>query len=170
MLANLLEDMSNQRMSQMPQMPNISSELKSIPGPIPAWGQSRPESGGNLQALIPLLLGGGGGGGAAPAGGGPNKWIARALNITNSPMAWQDELHALMMRESGGNPRAYNDTAVASGQHAQGLFQTIPSTFDAYNIDRLGGIYNPVANAVAAIRYIKSRYGNPMNLPSSGGY
>lgn len=108
--------------------------------------------------------------GLPTASGGPMGWIEQALDLTNKPMGWSDELYDLMMRESGGNPRAYNDTPVASGQHAQGLFQTIPSTFNSYNMDRLGGIYNPVANAVAAIRYIVSRYGSPMNLPSSGGY
>jgi SLT domain-containing protein len=35
---------------------------------------------------------------------------------------------------------------------------------------RLGGIYDPVANAVAAIRYIQSRYGSIGNVASSGGY
>jgi SLT domain-containing protein len=102
--------------------------------------------------------------------GKPRQWINKALDITNSPESWAAPLYDLMMRESGGDPRAYNDTAVASGEHAQGLFQTIPSTFQAHNKPGLGGINNPVSNAVAAIRYIMGRYGSPFNLPSSGGY
>lgn len=102
--------------------------------------------------------------------GGPRGWINEALDITNSPDKWADPLYDLMMRESGGDPNARNSTAVASGEHAQGLFQTIPSTFEAHNLPRLGGINDPVANAVAAIRYIIGRYGSPYNLPASGGY
>lgn len=100
----------------------------------------------------------------------PREWIDEALDITNKPAGWMDPLYDLMMRESGGDPRAINPNPVASGEHAKGLFQTIPSTFQAYNKASLGGIFDPVANAVAAIRYIKSRYGSPYNLPSSGGY
>lgn len=107
--------------------------------------------------------------GASPAGR-PAQWINEALQATGAPRSWADELYDLMMRESGGDPRAYNDTPVASGQHAQGLFQTIPTTFRANREQGLGGIYNPVANAAAAINYIMGRYGSPMNLPESGGY
>ena len=107
---------------------------------------------------------------SVPVSGKPADWIQQALQITNSPMKWQGPLFELMMRESGGDPNARNDTPVASGQHAQGLFQTIPSTFAAHDSPRLGGINDPVSNAVAAIRYITGRYGSPYNLPESGGY
>ncbi len=103
-------------------------------------------------------------------GGGPRGWVNEAIDITGVNQSWLKPLMQLMGRESGGDPNAYNDTPVASGQHAQGLFQTIPSTFQAYNEPGLGGINDPVANAVAAINYIVSRYGNPGNLPTSGGY
>jgi len=53
-----------------------------------------------------------------------------------------------------------------------GLFQTIPSTFKAYSLG--GSIMDPVANAVAAIRYILDRYGSVYNTPlftqGGGGY
>jgi len=105
-----------------------------------------------------------------PASDKPRGWINEALDITNKPEAWARPLYELMMRESGGDPRAVNSTPVASGQHAKGLFQTIPSTFQAHNKPGLGGIFDPVSNAVAAIRYIIGRYGSPYNLPTSGGY
>ena len=108
--------------------------------------------------------------GGAPMSGGPRGWISQALDITNSPDKWVNPLYDLMMRESGGDPNARNSTPVASGEHAQGLFQTIPSTFAAHDSPRLGGINDPVSNAVAAIRYIVGRYGSPYNLPASGGY
>ena len=97
-------------------------------------------------------------------------WVQEAMDITNSPDRWLKPLLELVDRESGGDPNARNDTPVASGEHAQGLFQTIPSTFAAHNMPRLGGINDPVANAVAAIRYLTGRYGSPFNLPESGGY
>jgi hypothetical protein len=111
--------------------------------------------------------------GGAPPGSYPGNvrgWLNEAIDITGVPQRWLGPLTDLVGRESSGDPRAYNETPVASGQHAQGLLQTIPSTFEAHNLPRLGGIYDPVANAVAAIRYILSRYGSVKNLPASGGY
>ena len=43
--------------------------------------------------------------------------------------------------------------------------QTIKPTFDAYKKKGLNDIMNPVHNAVAAIRYIKKRYGSVFNTP-----
>lgn len=128
-----------------------------------------------VQSLMDLAGGSGGSNNYTMAPGDPSSdsprgWVSEAMDFTHTPDRYMDELYQLMMRESGGDPRAVNDTAVASGEHAKGLFQTIPSTFQAHNAPNLGGIFNPVANAVAAIRYIQGRYGNPGNLPTSGGY
>ncbi|MEP9408576.1 hypothetical protein ABKP09_19855 [Peribacillus frigoritolerans] len=43
--------------------------------------------------------------------------------------------------------------------------QTIMPTFNAYKMKGLSDIMNPVHNAVAAIRYIKDRYGSVFNTP-----
>lgn len=43
--------------------------------------------------------------------------------------------------------------------------QTIGPTFNAFKKPGLNDIMNPVHNAVAAINYIKKRYGNPFNTP-----
>lgn len=123
-------------------------------------GGSRTNGSPNMGAMGP----------GDPSADSPRGWVNEAMDITGVQDRWADELYQLMMRESGGDPRAVNDTAVASGEHAKGLFQTIPSTFQAHNKPGLGGIFNPVANAVAAMRYIQERYGNPGNLPTSGGY
>lgn len=70
----------------------------------------------------------------------------------------------IAQQESSGNPRAVNPKPVG-GEHATGLMQTLPSTFKEYAIRGMTDIYNPIHNAVAAIRYIKSRYGSPWNIP-----
>lgn len=126
--------------------------------------------------LMKLAAGDSGSTGGYPPPSGPvpgdaRSWVNRAIDITNVPESWRRPLLELLSRENApGDPRAYNPNPVESGEHAMGLFQTIPSTFEAHNLPRLGGIYDPVANAVAAIRYIQGRYGTPFNLPASGGY
>jgi hypothetical protein len=75
----------------------------------------------------------------------------------------------LAMNESGGNPNAINlwDSNAMAGIPSMGLMQTIQPTFDAYSLG--GSIWDPVANAVAAIRYMLDRYGSIQNTPL-GGY
>jgi SLT domain-containing protein len=65
-------------------------------------------------------------------------------------------------KESGGNPRAYNPVSVG-GQHAEGAWQMLPSTFAAYS--RGGSIWNPIAEGIAAIDYIQAVYGSPSAIP-----
>lgn len=71
------------------------------------------------------------------------------------------------MRESGGNPRAINlwDINAKRGTPSKGLFQTIDPTFNRYKLPGMDDIWNPVHNAVAAIRYIIARYGTVFNVP-----
>lgn len=110
---------------------------------------------------------GGGGGNANLAG-----WIAQAMALTGVPANWGGPLNTLIMRESGGNARAINlwDSNAQAGHPSQGLMQTIPSTFAAYRDPRLpNDIYNPVANIVAGINYIKSRYGSIFNVQQAVG-
>lgn len=145
---------------------SLLEELVNGPSAAEQYLSMAPMLGGGLQAGAL----GGGYGPTPTTGGNPRAWVTEALDITNSPLSWRRPLMELMRRESGGDPNAYNDTPVASGEHAQGLFQTIPSTFEAHDLPRLGGINDPVSNAVAAIRYIIGRYGSPFNLPESGGY
>lgn len=101
--------------------------------------------------------------------GGLAEWVRQAMSITGAPANWLEPLVGLAMHESGGNPAAINlwDSNAAAGIPSQGLFQTIPSTFAAYGMG--GSITDPVANAVAAIRYIMARYGTIFNIPSYRG-
>ena len=90
--------------------------------------------------------------------------MIRALRITHEPRSWLQPLLWLAWRESRDNPRAvaYESTA---GGYAEGLMQMVPSTFAAHALPGMGNVWNPVDNAVSSIRYIASRYGDPMNIP-----
>jgi transglycosylase-like protein with SLT domain len=100
------------------------------------------------------------------AGGDLQKWVATAVALTGVPSSWIKPLMSLAMHESGGNPSAINlwDSNALAGHPSQGLFQTIPSTFNAYKL--FGTITDPVANAVAAIRYILATYGDITRIAS----
>jgi len=112
------------------------------------------------------------------AGGNVKSWLSTALAITGTPQSWLPYLTTMAMRESGGNPRAINlwDSNFRAGHPSKGLLQTIDSTFSSFKMPGLNDIYNPIHNAVASIRYIKSRYGTIFKTPGiknmlkGGGY
>lgn len=111
------------------------------------------------------------GGGAAPPGQ-LRTWLRRALAITgHSGPGNLSALYGRAMQESGGNPRAVNnwDSNAAAGHPSKGLLQTIDSTFAAYSLPGMKNIFNPIHNAVAAIRYMYANYGHIVG-PSSSGY
>ncbi|MGG3623868.1 phage tail tape measure protein [Bacillus gobiensis] len=105
-------------------------------------------------------------------------WVRQALAITDTPLSWLPAMMVKAQKESGFNPRAINlwDSNYRAGHPSKGLFQTIDPTFNAYKMNGMNDIYNPIHNTVAAIRYIKSRYGNVWNTPGiksmarGGGY
>jgi len=101
------------------------------------------------------------------ASGNVKKWITAALMITGTPMSWLGPLSTMAMKESGGNPRAINlwDSNAKRGTPSKGLMQTIDPTFNAYKLPGFNDIWNPIHNAIAAIRYIKARYGSVFNTP-----
>jgi len=121
--------------------------------------------GSSTSGLFKDLLGalGLGGGGGAGIGGNVVSWIKSAMAITGAPSSWLGPLETLVSKESGGNPNAVNPITVL-GQHASGLFQTLPSTYAAHALIP-GGVFNPIADAVAGIRYIMAEYGSPFNIP-----
>jgi hypothetical protein len=116
-------------------------------------------------------------GGLGAVGGQLGQWIMAAIRITHVPTSWAGPLGVLVRRESGGNPRAINlaDANAARGTPSIGLAQVIGPTFARYHLPGWNDIWNPVANLIAAIRYILARYGsvfrvqqaNP-NLPPRG--
>jgi hypothetical protein len=112
------------------------------------------------------------GGGAPAPPGQVREWIVTALKHGGWPMTWLNGLYSRAMQESGGNPRAINlwDSNAKAGIPSKGLFQTIDPTFQSYRDPSLpNDVYHPIANAVAAIRYMLARYGSI--VPANGrGY
>lgn len=108
----------------------------------------------------------------SPASGGLISWLTKALKITHkySPMNLR-LLKGRALQESGGDPKAQNnwDSNAKAGHPSKGLLQTIDSTFNTYKMPGMNNIWNPIHNAVAAIRYMFARYGHIVG-PSSTGY
>ncbi|MGG1291370.1 phage tail tape measure protein [Bacillus smithii] len=121
--------------------------------------------GDSLKEKFADFAGNWSGGAAAPAQ--VKQWLLTAMAITGTPASYLGALLKIAMHESGGNPRAINlwDSNAKAGHPSKGLMQTIDSTFNAYKLPGLGDIWNPVANAVAAIRYMNARYGSIANVP-----
>src|SRR6266498_2076800 len=131
---------------------------------------------GGMESLAGNLVGGKSLGGVGLGGvygkDDLSRWLTTALLITRHFSA--DNLKALYgraMQESTGNPHAINlwDINAQQGHPSKGLLQTIDSTFNAYKMAGHGDIWNPVDNAIAAIRYMFARYGHIVG-PSGAGY
>lgn len=122
-----------------------------------------------LREQMQYQSGGGGAVGQSPykGGGKVDDWLKEAIRITGVPMSWLPHLRTIAMKESSGNPNAINkwDINAKRGTPSKGLMQTIEPTFNAYKMKGYNDIYNPVHNAIASIRYIKSRYGDVTNVP-----
>lgn len=109
--------------------------------------------------------------------GGAGRWrgtALQALSMAGMPAGWVTSLLARMNKESGGNPRAINlwDSNARRGTPSKGLMQLIDPTFNAYAGPlRSRGIWDPLANIYASIRYANARYGSaPIGWNRSGGY
>lgn len=104
--------------------------------------------------------------------------IIAALRITGQPMSWVAPMMTIAQHESGFNPSARNDWDInaKNGDPSVGLFQIIGSTFRSYMMPGMGDRTNPLHSAVAAIRYMLSRYGGVWGHPGiismahGGGY
>jgi hypothetical protein len=133
--------------------------------------------GSGVGSWISNMFSGGGGGGKSGVAAGVQQWAgvaSQALALAGAPQSWLPSLLARMQRESGGNPRAINlwDSNAKAGTPSIGLMQTIGPTFSAYAGQLAGrGIYDPLANIYAAIRYTIARYGSgPAGWNRAGGY
>ena len=91
------------------------------------------------------------------------------ITSSEAKAKWVPMLEARLLQESGGQIAAVNkwdSNAVgeiqadgAPAQSSRGLLQTIPSTFAANHVAGTStNIYDPEANASAAIRYMMNRY------------
>lgn len=101
-----------------------------------------------------------------PQGGSVERWrshVERALKangIEPTPFRVSKILQTIK-RESNGDPNAINnwDSNAMAGHPSIGLMQTIGPTFEAYKHPGHDNIRNGYDNLLAAINYIKHRYG-----------
>lgn len=133
--------------------------------------------------LAPLEEGTASDGGAQagnPGGSGVERWrpfVERALEAngiaaTSYRVA---KILATIRRESNGDPTVQNnwDSNALAGYPSIGLMQTIGPTFNAYKHPGHNNIRNGYDNLLAAINYIKHRYGTSdaaFNRVASYGY
>ncbi|MEV5770078.1 phage tail tape measure protein [Streptomyces antimycoticus] len=110
-------------------------------------------------------------------GKGVTRWsgvVLQALKLVGQPANLLPVVLRRMQQESGGNPRAINnwDINAKRGDPSRGLMQTIGSTFNAYAGRLRGrGIYDPLANIYASMRYALSTYGSLSKAYNrAGGY
>ncbi|GAA3527880.1 phage tail tape measure protein [Streptomyces osmaniensis] len=110
-------------------------------------------------------------------GSGVKRWsnvVLQALKLVGQPASLLPTVLRRMNQESGGNPRAINnwDINAKNGTPSKGLMQVIDPTFNAYAGKLRGrGVWDPLANIYASMRYALSRYGSlasAYNRP--GGY
>ena len=115
-----------------------------------------------------------------PQGGSVERWrsyVEKALKANGiEPTAFRvSKILATIQRESNGNPNAQNnwDSNALAGHPSIGLMQTIGPTFEAYKHAGHDNIRNGYDNLLAAINYIKHRYGTSdaaFNRVASYGY
>lgn len=115
-----------------------------------------------------------------PQGGSVERWrsyVERALKANEiEPTGFRvSKILATIQRESNGNPNAQNnwDSNAMAGHPSIGLMQTIGPTFEAYKHAGHNNIRNGYDNLLAAINYIKHRYGTSdaaFNRVASYGY
>nr|DAE04924.1 MAG TPA: tail tape measure [Siphoviridae sp. ct5TL29] len=115
-----------------------------------------------------------------PQGGSVERWrsyVEKALQANGiEPTAFRvSKILATIQRESNGNPNAQNnwDSNALAGHPSIGLMQTIGPTFEAYKHAGHNNIRNGYDNLLAAINYIKQRYGTSdaaFNRVASYGY
>lgn len=91
--------------------------------------------------------------------------LHEAARRSNVPEDWLPYLEWLM-NQQGGNPFAITGSQ-AEGRRI-GLFQISPEVFSRFSTEENPNIFNPLHNSMAAIKYIRERYGHPVNIPRIG--
>lgn len=119
-----------------------------------------------IKKTLGPLLSPAGGGEDGPQGTGVARWrdsVVRALKANDiEPTDFRvSKILATIQRESGGDPNVQNnwDINAINGTPSIGLMQTIGPTFNAYKHPGHNNIRNGYDNLLAAINYIKHRYG-----------
>lgn len=119
-----------------------------------------------IKKTLGPLLSPPGGGEDGPQGTGVARWresVVRALKANGiEPNDFRvSKILATIQRESGGDPNVQNnwDINAINGTPSIGLMQTIGPRFNAYKHPGHNNIRNGYDNLLAAINYIKHRYG-----------
>ena len=133
-----------------------------------------------IKKTLGPLLSPAGGGEDGPQGTGVARWrdsVVKALeaNGIEANNFRVSKILATIQKESGGNPNAQNnwDINALRGDPSIGLMQTIGRTFNAYKHPGHNNIRNGYDNLLAAINYIKHRYGTSdgaFNYVATHGY
>ena len=104
-------------------------------------------------------------------------WIDQALTLDapyGIPSSWAPYILEIIGHEDAtGDPYAVNPQAVlyTTGvyEHAEGIMQTMPSTFFEFAVPGHIDVWNPVDNIAAAVRYIQgSNYHTPLAIDGIG--
>ena len=133
-----------------------------------------------IKKTLGPLLSPAGGGEDHPQGTGVARWrdtVVKALEANGiEPNNFRvSKILATIQKESGGDPNAQNnwDINARMGDPSIGLMQTISRTFNAYKHPGHNNIRNGYDNLLAAINYIKHRYGTSdaaFNYVATHGY
>lgn len=133
-----------------------------------------------IKKTLGPLLSPSGGGEDHPQGTGVARWrdtVVKALEANGiEPNNFRvSKVLATIQKESGGDPNAQNnwDINARMGDPSIGLMQTISRTFNAYKHPGHNNIRNGYDNLLAAINYIKHRYGTSdaaFNYVATHGY
>ena len=133
-----------------------------------------------IKKTLGPLLSPAGGGEDHPQGTGVARWrdtVVKALEANEiEPNNFRvSKILATIQKESGGDPNAQNnwDINARMGDPSIGLMQTISRTFNAYKHPGHNNIRNGYDNLLAAINYIKHRYGTSdaaFNYVATHGY
>ncbi|MCW0216618.1 MAG: transglycosylase SLT domain-containing protein [Pseudonocardia sp.] len=117
------------------------------------------------------------GGGGSIGGAGVQRWaplVLQALAMLGQPASYLGITLRRMNQESGGNPNIVNnwDINAKRGTPSGGLMQTIAPTYRAYADPRRNlGMFDPLSNILASMRYALARYGSlPAAYNKPGGY
>jgi phage-related minor tail protein len=95
------------------------------------------------------------------------EWMTKALKLKG--MFSETHLKtgiARAMHESGGDPgviQQVDDVNSRSGNHARGLMQVIPTTFNAFKESGYDDIFDPIDNILASINYTVKTWGSLQN-------
>lgn len=133
--------------------------------------------GGLKDKIVDAAKGLFGGSSADVGGSGVKRWssvVLQALKLVGQPASLLPVVLRRMNQESGGNAKSINnwDINAKNGVASRGLMQVIPPTFAAYAGKLAGrGIFDPLANIYASMRYALSRYGSLSKAYNrAGGY